>query len=622
MTTLNTGAPHFKSVMKQHRHANYTIHKVLNEFVDNTIKKSTKIHINTQVDDSETLQEIKVSDDYINGFENIYEMGINNPFNMGHIKAAHDDDSETSEFGVGMKAGALSAANQLHVYTRSTDHDDINHYFEVNCDFIRMANEEDVNASYNPRIREISYEEYRDRHPFEYGSTLILSKIRDCIYPKTTQEAITNDIANRISETYSRLIHSNLEIYVNNTLVQPTYDFFADPKCIPFTIRKDLYILEKFGQRVYIIHKTKERSVWQEYNNLTKVWDKLNRHNNGLDYIQELLADGYRHMYSQIEGSGYCMGLNSTFVLYSDKFHNIHKENDAALPEDMVSIYKDNRNYGRQSFVKHNNGIHNYTLHEINFGSKKLGKDIGITFNKEILMNGNNDLIVVIKAALSDSRIEFSSDTSTKKNELLCEKAIKKGLIDPKTCNELKLYSGHRPKPSLPSTANPIANSTSTTAAKSFSAGSVKSSYKTASTVKTNYSKVVSDTDNDETEEDSEEEDSEEEDSDNAKDAEDDTAAYNETEPSEDAPALVQVAVEMKIEEGEVEKAEVAEPHNQDPEIEEGVDTKEVVDEIPTSEDRKRRTLAIMDRLYKSINGDNEHILPDEVLTLIEKILQ
>ena len=35
MSILNTGAPHFKSVIKQHRHANYTLAKVLNEFIDN-----------------------------------------------------------------------------------------------------------------------------------------------------------------------------------------------------------------------------------------------------------------------------------------------------------------------------------------------------------------------------------------------------------------------------------------------------------------------------------------------------------------------------------------------------------------------------------------------------------
>ena len=42
-TTLFTGAPHFKSIAKHHRHANYNLEKVLNEAIDNIIKKNISI---------------------------------------------------------------------------------------------------------------------------------------------------------------------------------------------------------------------------------------------------------------------------------------------------------------------------------------------------------------------------------------------------------------------------------------------------------------------------------------------------------------------------------------------------------------------------------------------------
>ena len=114
-TVLFTGAPHFRSLMKQYRQASYTLPKAINEFVDNAIKRAKNVSIVTQVDDTQRLQELCVSDDIESGFENMDQTGINNPFNMGHIKIAHEDDSETSEFGVGMKAGSLSAANHLNV---------------------------------------------------------------------------------------------------------------------------------------------------------------------------------------------------------------------------------------------------------------------------------------------------------------------------------------------------------------------------------------------------------------------------------------------------------------------------------------------------------------------------
>jgi hypothetical protein len=59
-------------------------------------------------------------------------------------------------------------------------------------------------------------------------------------------------------------------------------------------------------------------------------------------------------------------------------------------------------------------------------------------------MNGNNDLIIAIKAALMDSRSEFTADTHNGKNAALCEKAIKRGLINLQTCPEAKLSANHR----------------------------------------------------------------------------------------------------------------------------------------------------------------------------------
>jgi hypothetical protein len=444
MSILNTGAPHFKSVIKQHRHANYTLAKVLNEFIDNVIKKTNDIHIFTQVDDTGKLQEVKVSDNYIHGFDNLDAEGVHNPFNMGHIKIAHDDDTETSEFGVGMKAGALSAANQLNVYTHIKDSEGNYKYVEVICDFIRMSNETDVNSSYNPRIKLISYEEYKEQHPFEQGTTLKLSKIRDCIYSKTTQQDITNDVSNCVADTYSRFIIRGINLYVNEQSVQPKYDFFDDPKCEPFTITKELFILEKSGIITYLIRKTKEMSVWQEFNREKVEWYKLKEHNDGLVYIQELIKNGYKHVYSSFTNDGVCMNINTTFTFYSEMYHTKNPKSEPDLPEDSVYIYKDDRNYGKQSILKHNNGVHNYTLHEIDFVSKRVGKDLGITFNKEILMNGNNDLIIAIKSALMDSRSEFTADTHNGKNATLCEKAIKKGLINLQTCPEAKLSATHR----------------------------------------------------------------------------------------------------------------------------------------------------------------------------------
>ena len=436
MSILYCGAPHFKSAAKQHRQANYNFIKVLNELVDNVIKKGTEIRITTQVDDNQQLQSVSISDNYYLGFQNLDKMGVNNPFNMGYIASTHDDDRETSEFGVGMKAGAVSAANELRAYTRSQNPDGTHYYKEVICDFIRMEAEEDVSASYNPRINEITQSNYEFHHPFARGSTVVLSKIRGSIYPRTTQEKITEDLCKHLSITYSRLIlERGVEIKVNGTKVEPAYDFFEDPKCAPFCVEKELHVLEVGGgSREYIMKKTADRTTWQKYGSDNK-WHQLS---DGESYMAKLVENGYTFVY--VPGS--CLTLRTTFTLYSDKYHNPAQE--FPMTEDALSIYKDNRLYGNKSLFTHNNGIHNYTKHDANFVSKSLGKDLGITYNKEITMNGTNELTMVIKSALEDSKRGFSADTSTGVNAKLCKKAIDCGIIDRSTCPKAKLASMYR----------------------------------------------------------------------------------------------------------------------------------------------------------------------------------
>lgn len=430
---LTTGAPHFHSLMKQFRQANYTLPKVVNEFVDNAIKKTSMVEIASQVDDR--LQELCISDNIETGFENMEKVGIENPFNMGHIKIAHEDDSETSEFGVGMKAGALSAANQLNVYSRVIGVDGTYKYIEVICDFIRMAGEEDVNASYNPRIREISYAEYRDVHPFECGSTIKLSKIRDAIYPKTTQHDITAYICKELSKTYSRFISRGVVMKVNGEEVAPLYDYFADPKCVPFIVKRDIFILENNNGRRYIACNSNEEDLtWYEYDSKDKKspWKKSKDLNH--KEIENLIKnDGYKYVYTPINSYGHCLTLRTTFTFYSDRLFALHKssheDEHLEIPEDVTYIYKDNRSYGNKSLFKHNDGCHNYTLNDMDFISKKLGKDIGITFNKEICMEGNNEIIHVIRSMFQDTRRGISANRSTTPYRNAYNKAIRCGIL-------------------------------------------------------------------------------------------------------------------------------------------------------------------------------------------------
>ena len=434
---MSCGAPHFSSLAKRSRHSNYTFPKVLFELFDFPITKAKNIELKTQIDDNDTLQEIRVSDDYEFGFENIHQTGANNPLNMGHTKESHNDDLETSEFGTGMKSGSLSAANELRVITRVVASDGNPRYFEVLCDFIHMASQESVELSYNPMIREITYGEYKRFHPFDCGSTIILSKIRNSIYPRTKQEDITKDMISHLSSTYDRIIRiRNVNIEVNRVKVIPAYDFFADLKCIPFIVTKWLWVIEKDGnQRDYVVKRSAgNQATWSQYNRRENKWNKISEVD--AEDLINVVNNGNRMPYSPIDESGACLILRTVFTFYSEKFHY---GEDTELPSDALLIYKANRKYGKESLFDHRNGTHNYTLHEMDFISKQMGKDIGITFNKDIQLNGKNELIMAIQSALEDNKVGITADTSTGSNAKLCEKAIKMGVLDPETCPPQKL---------------------------------------------------------------------------------------------------------------------------------------------------------------------------------------
>ena len=129
---LPSGMPHFKGIYRQNKQSDYDLKKAICEFIDNPLMKCDKIKIQTRVTDSK-ISEIKISDD-ANGFEDMFEEGISNPFNMTHMRAGQDDDNETSQFGIGLKAGAISTGDKMEVYTKVNDK-----YWYVEMDFEEMS---------------------------------------------------------------------------------------------------------------------------------------------------------------------------------------------------------------------------------------------------------------------------------------------------------------------------------------------------------------------------------------------------------------------------------------------------------------------------------------------------
>ena len=170
------------------------------------------------------------------------------------------------------------------------------------------------------------------------------------------------------------------------------------------------------------MQQIRTNEIWKYWDTKDKKWATLPR---GRDRMTEYLAEGYKYKYNGSDNS--CIKCKSTFTLFSNNANNV--------TQDLCHIYKDDRKYTKKAFKTHNDGYNNYTIHMIRFKAKQIGKILGITYNKEITMDGNNNLICGLKELVDENRKSFTTKKKGDKYEKLFQKAIDNNIIDWKTCN-------------------------------------------------------------------------------------------------------------------------------------------------------------------------------------------
>ena len=118
---------------------------------------------------------------FSHGFKDIHKDSTQNPLNMGHIRIGQaTDDRETSEFGTGLKKAMIFLAKNAEINTRCVDENGNISFVRVIFDFVEMANRTNPEESYEPtRFECISEEIFREKHPYDTGSSIILTNLRD-----------------------------------------------------------------------------------------------------------------------------------------------------------------------------------------------------------------------------------------------------------------------------------------------------------------------------------------------------------------------------------------------------------------------------------------------------------
>ena len=415
-TLMNVGCPHFEGEIRKYRQADYNIYKSLYEFIDNIVTKCDRIVITLKFSENEFI-EIRISDNYTEGFKDLGNEKVENPFNMSHMRDGQNDDDEMSQFGIGMKAGAISLSQKMNIFTRVQDK-----FYDIEMDFLEMSRRKDPIESFNPKKKQRGFDEYKENHPFDYGSTIILSNIRKVMYSYLNEDEAVKDIIKNISLTYGEILESgNVEIIVNNEVVKPHMSLFKEKECIPFNRECSIYRLINYETKdIKFVGKFRKyvdgdlETTYKFYNKETRKLNKCKE-----EVFKNLLDSGYEYTLC-FNDEFECLRFKSTFTMYHPLMID-EKNARENIPRSRILIYRDGRLYGNWHKENSNDGCGNFTVTRMDFKSKEIAKNLGLTFNKNISQNINNDLYYILKQFYLELKKGFNASTDTSANVKLYE---------------------------------------------------------------------------------------------------------------------------------------------------------------------------------------------------------
>ena len=417
MSFLPTGSPHFKGFRRQIKQSDYDLMKALCEPIDNIIVKCKNIHLTFRLSDQEkgNLSQLRISDDYMPGFESMFEEGTKNSFNTTHMREGQEDDCETSQFGIGLKAGAISIGDKLNIYTQVKGK-----FYQIEMDFLEMC--ERAEDSFSPTVREMTEEEYRSKHPFEYGSTLVFSSIHPTIYGYTTETDFQAYLLKELSDTYNDMLSEHkVALKVNGIMIDCMEDIYETRECAPFTHLFHIYKIEKD----YYMSNGSSIYVYDPVTDAAKFIPKKE--------------------HPDLSGTNPLASIKSTFTYFSPRIKKDH------LPCGVVHLNRNGRRYG--SWTSHgskNNGSKNYNLSRVDFESKYVAKQLGLTFNKDISERLKNKETQAFHCFIDVSVKGYNADTSTSAFTKLLQIAQTENIPVPEERKSLEEPKQPKPKPPKP----------------------------------------------------------------------------------------------------------------------------------------------------------------------------
>jgi hypothetical protein len=130
------------------------------------------------------------------------------------------------------------------------------------------------------------------------------------------------------------------------------------------------------------------------------------------------------------------MRFKGIFMMYHPDLNtDSNSLNESRYPKGRTRLYRRGRCHGDWNLEKTNGGA-NFTDIRIDYKSKKIGNELGITWNKDISGDQDNDLCIAVRTLVKKIKGELSGDTADSKNKLLYNIAL---------ANNIKVPDKRRP---------------------------------------------------------------------------------------------------------------------------------------------------------------------------------
>ena len=196
-------------------------------------------------------------------------------------------------------------------------------------------------------------------------------------------------------------------------------DFFEDEICIPFNMESNIKIYSN-----KIICKT------------THMKGSISYYSNEEETTKSSISTIKKDKYDEYSKDKEC--LDMTFKSTTTVFKG---RNDENMTRANIDLYRFDRKYASLSYKRHrNNGSQNYTIHTIEYDSKKINTMIGMNYNKGINENINSPLTKFLAEIQKIHEGKYSSDTS---NKIYEELKASSSLQHKKTAYINILYTTH-----------------------------------------------------------------------------------------------------------------------------------------------------------------------------------